>query len=149
MNQPKYSILEIERRWFVNWNVVSQLVDQEFTLIEDQFLCGGSIRLRKMTQPNGKSVFKLGKKYQGQKYVQPITNIYLDEQEYEALKQLGGEVLVKRRYKVDSGSIDVPSESSGLQPRFEIEFSSLEECLAYLPPDYVLGEVISGFEKPL
>ena len=78
-------------------------------LVEDLYLPGTGLRLRKVTAPDGTVVFKLGKKYPGAGLSsRPMTNIYLDSAEHDALAALPAVPLVKRRYDVGGGfAIDV------------------------------------------
>jgi len=78
-------------------------------LIEDRYLPGTALRLRRVTAPDGSVVHKLGKKYPGTSLSsRPMTNIYLSTAEYEALAALSAVSLVKRRYEVGEGfAIDV------------------------------------------
>jgi CYTH domain-containing protein len=73
-----------------------------FTRIIDHYLPSTRLRLRRIESPGGEILqCKLGQKYQAehlQSYQTIITNIYLDEAEYEILTTLGGTLLVKRRY---------------------------------------------------
>jgi CYTH domain-containing protein len=73
-------------------------------LIEDLYLPGTNLRLRKVTAPDGAVTCKLGKKYPGAGLSsRPMTNIYLDTAEYGALAALPAASLVKRRFDVDDG----------------------------------------------
>jgi len=78
-------------------------------LIEDRYLPGTALRLRRVTAPDGSVVHKLGKKYPGTSLSsRPMTNIYLDAVEYAALAALPAALLVKRRHDVAGGfAIDV------------------------------------------
>jgi len=78
-------------------------------LIEDRYLPGTALRLRRVIAPDGSVVHKLGKKYPGMSLSsRPMTNIYLDAADYDALAVLPAAVLVKRRHDVGGGfAIDV------------------------------------------
>lgn len=78
-------------------------------LIEDRYLPGTGLRLRRVTAPDGSVVHKLGKKYPGAGLSsRPMTNIYLDAAEYGALAALRAAMLVKWRHEVGGGfAIDV------------------------------------------
>lgn len=59
-----------------------------------------------MTTPDGSVVHKLGKKYPGTSLSsRPMTNIYLDAADYDALAVLPAAVLVKRRHDVGGGFV--------------------------------------------
>jgi len=73
-------------------------------LIEDRYLPGTGLRLRRVTAPDGSVVHKLGKKYPGAGLSsRPMTNIYLDEAEYDVLAALPAAVLVKWRHDIGGG----------------------------------------------
>ena len=75
-------------------------------LIEDRYLPGTQLRLRKVTASDAPPVFKLGKKYPGPGLsMRPMTNIYLDAAEYDVLATLPAATLVKRRHDVAGGFV--------------------------------------------
>lgn len=128
----KYSLPEIERRWIVD---LSQVELKEFVEIEDLYIEGTRLRLRKMGDP---AVYKLCKKYGKVNLLsEPISNLYLTEDEWLVLRDLPGRVVKKRRYRYAEGSIDI---YAGLSI-YEVEFSSEEEAEAYIAPAFVLEEI--------
>lgn len=140
-DHPKYSLPEIERRWLVAPNELSMLEGQPYREIEDLYVDGTRLRLRKISSTNGEVVFKFCKKYgQRSPLSQPITNLYLSKEEYQALAQLSGKVTRKRRYAVAGGSVDV-YEGTPVIAVFEIEFASEQEAACYQPPSFVSEEV--------
>lgn len=138
---PKYAGLEIERRWTVDPARMPDMVALPFRRITDLYLRGSRLRLRR--EDGERAVFKLCKKYgpvtDG---VEPITNVYLSEEEYLALSGLPGDRSVKRRYRTHGGALDV-YERPPDEVVFEVEFATREEARAYTPPDFV-GEEITG-----
>ena len=141
MSQPKYALLEIERRWLVR-EPVHDLVDGVLGRdIEDRYLPGTRLRLRKVTSHDGTVEWKFCKKYgtDGQ-FAEPITNIYLSESEYATLAQLPARVVLKKRYVVAHGAIDVYSQPAGVII-FEAEFQSSAEASSFEPPSFVAKEV--------
>ncbi|MGN6818229.1 MAG: hypothetical protein ACTHJR_06110 [Sphingomonas sp.] len=106
---PKYSIAERERRFLVDRATMPALDAATARLIEDLYLPGTGLRLRKVTAPGAPPVFKLGKKYPGAGLSsRPMTNIYLDAAEHAVLSALPAAPLVKRRHDVGNGfAIDV------------------------------------------
>jgi hypothetical protein len=60
---PKYSRLEIERRWLVDASAVD-LANAEVCEIDDLYIANSHLRLRKISAPDV-VVFKLCKKYGG------------------------------------------------------------------------------------
>ena len=103
MKIPKYAQLEIERRMLIPSERVPDLSELPYADIEDRYLNGGRLRLRKVTEfGETESVYKLCKKYGPTgNYEEPIVNIYLTVQEYESLRFLPGFDLVKRRYRYE------------------------------------------------
>ena len=71
--------------------------------IEDRYLNGGRLRLRKVTEAGAaESTYKLCKKYGPVgAYEEPIVNLYLTAEEYESLHILPGLDLRKRRYRYE------------------------------------------------
>ena len=106
---PKYSLIERERRFLVDPDLMPTLDSAMARLIEDRYLPGTALRLRRVTAPDGSVVHKLGKKYPGAGLSsRPMANIYLDAAEYRALAALPAAMLVKRRHDVGDGfAIDV------------------------------------------
>ena len=100
---PKYALPEIERRMRVRPEDVPDLHDLPFDLIADRYFDFGRMRLRKITPGSGgPATFKLCKKYGAtHAYTEPIVNIYLEEAEYAALRQLPGNDLLKRSYRLE------------------------------------------------
>jgi CYTH domain-containing protein len=141
--QPKYSLCEIERRWLVPQESLKTLQLVDPIEIEDRYITESRLRLRKMTSADGDVVYKFCKKYGKQtKLSEPITNLYLSENEYEVLRRLSGKSVRKRRYKLVGGSVDI--DENDLQTIvFEIEFESEREAREYVPPKFV-GEEITG-----
>ena len=137
---PKYALAECERRWRVDLRAVGSLASLPFREIDDVYLRDTWLRLRKVRSAEG-VVFKLGKKY-GRKPdgVEPITNIYLTEQEYAALSLLPGHAVSKRRYALGEGALDVYEGPVPLA-FFEREFASAAEAAAFEPPPFALEEV--------
>src|SRR5580693_6584865 len=100
MQTPKYALLENERRFLVT--KVPDLTGAHVRLIEDLYLQGGRLRLRKVTHFDGAAnEFKLCKKYGSPDPVSgPIVNIYLTAVEHASLADLPGRPLRKRRHRV-------------------------------------------------
>lgn len=128
----KYSRSEIERRWFVDLDAIGPLEDVPFRRIVDRSIHGTRLRLRRV-EDDGETLYKLGQKENGR-----ITNIYLNQAEYNLLAELPANVLVKRRYAIAGGSLDLPE--GDLSPRWELEFSSVGEAEAFSPPPFVTTE---------
>jgi CYTH domain-containing protein len=97
----KYARVESERRYLLG-ALPEGVNPDDYHLIEDAYIEGTRLRLRRMAAPGGGvTALKLTQKYRSD--AQPdeettITNLYLTGAEYERLKILGGRVLIKRRY---------------------------------------------------
>ena len=101
MSSFKYAQIEYERRFLLR-QLPTDLDHNDFTRIDDVYIPGTRLRLRKMTSPSGEIMaLKLT-----QKYSQPdlpatetiITNFYLNEAEYRELAVLNGRSLSKYRH---------------------------------------------------
>ncbi|HWU72132.1 MAG TPA: hypothetical protein VN137_01515 [Sphingomonas sp.] len=112
-------------------------------LIEDRYLPGTALRLRRVTAPDGSVVHKLGKKYPGAGLSsRPMTNIYLDAAEYAALAALPAALLVKRRYDVGGGfAIDVFEGALAGLMLAEISADDDAELAAIVAPSWCAAEV--------
>jgi len=139
---PKYAQLELERRWLVpraQLPAVEQLVPR---LIDDRYLDGGRLRLRRVLAAAGETLFKLGKKYEARPgQSEYVVSVYLTAHEYAALAQLPGYAVRKRRYAFAGGSLDIYEQPEHEFSIFEVEFGSLEEMSGYVPPAFVDQEV--------
>ena len=112
-------------------------------LIEDRYVPGTALRLRRVTAPDGSVVHKLGKKYPGAGLSsRPMTNIYLDAAEYVALAALPAALVGKRRQDVGGGfAIDVfEGALSGLMLA-EISADDDAELAAIVVPSWCSVEV--------
>ncbi|HEX7693969.1 MAG TPA: hypothetical protein VF409_05740 [Sphingomonas sp.] len=112
-------------------------------MIEDLYLPGTGLRLRKVTAPDGTIVFKLGKKYPGSGLSsRPMTNIYLDAAEHAALAALPAAPLAKRRYDMGGGvAIDVFEGPLAGLVLAEISADDDAELAAIVVPPWCVAEV--------
>jgi CYTH domain-containing protein len=139
---PKYSLQEIERRWLADASRLGDYQSFPHLTIQDRYLTGTGLRLRKMQPDGGETVYKLGKKYgRNGSYAEPITNIYLSPQEYVALAELDGRSVRKIRYAFAGGSLDLYSNPNDGLIIFELEFSSIEAARQCVPPAFVREEI--------
>jgi len=139
---PKYSLLEIERRWLVNTSQVGPLDQLPARRIEDLYISGTRLRLRKMESPDGSVVYKLAKKYGARDGCsEPITNLYLTSDEHGLLSRLTGSRVEKTRYSILGGALDVYTFPHSGLAIFEHEFPTEEAARTYLPPPFVTEEV--------
>lgn len=112
-------------------------------LIEDRYVPGTALRLRRVTAPDGSVVHKLGKKYPGAGLSsRPMTNIYLDAAEYAALAALPAALLFKRRHDVGGGfAIDVFEGALAGLMLAEISTDDDAELAAIVVPSWCSVEV--------
>jgi hypothetical protein len=142
MELPRYSKLELERRWLADPGRLPDLAGLAFRRIEDLYLDGGRVRLRAITHPGGARELKLGKKYERTHPAGgPITTLYLTESEYAAFAGLSGARLVKRRYTVSGFSLDAFEEVLTGLLLAEVEVESPEALGGIEPPPWGRCEV--------
>lgn len=143
MELPRYSKLELERRWLVDASRLPDLTGRPFRRIEDLYLDGGRLRLRAITyQPGGRRVLKLGKKYERTHPAGgPITTLYLSEEEYALLAGLPGAPLAKRRYAVEGVSVDFFEDVLAGLVLAEVEADDPAALAAIRPPSWAAQEV--------
>jgi len=138
---PKYSKLELERRWLLNFERLPEFPDEQATHIKDKYLKDSLIRLRVMTAAE-RVVYKLCKKYPAVKGVfQPVTNIYLTATEFALFNELDGKVVEKLRYPLAEGSLDVYTQAKQKHYIYEVEFESIAAANAYVAPEFALEEI--------
>ena len=106
--QPKYSLIERERRWLVRHDLLPPLPTAH-RLIEDRYIIGTRLRLRRITHSDSGAVqCKLTRKYASDDpAARPIVTAYLDAAEHDVVAALPAQALVKRRHHVAGFSIDV------------------------------------------
>lgn len=144
--RPKYACIERERRWLVDPARRPQL-SPEFVLIEDRYITGTRLRLRRMTDRAGdRMVLKLTKKYDSaDPLARPIVTAYLSDAEFALFAQLPAAALSKRRYAVvDNGlafSIDqFVGDLAGLELA-EIEAADDSALRSVPSPDWTIRDV--------
>lgn len=145
--RPKYAVLERERRWLVDGAAGPDLAGLDHVRIEDRYIDGSRLRLRRMSRPDGTwESRKLTKKYETAiPSVRPIVTAYLTAAEYALLAALPGRDLVKRRYRVPDGagewSLDLfegPLAGLALVEREEADDAALA---AMAPPPWARREI--------
>jgi CYTH domain-containing protein len=145
---PKYAHWVAERRFLVDGANMPSLDAAAARLIEDLYIDGGRLRLRKTTMPGGaEAEFKLAKKYAPDNpMIGPMTNLYLNAEEYVALSGLPGARLRKRRHKVGAFVVDV--FEGGLQGLIlaECEASNRMAAMAFDVPAWCVREVTTEAE---
>jgi CYTH domain-containing protein len=147
MGEPKYARLELERRWLVDISTRPALDGHRMTVIEDRYIQGTRMRLRRMTRPDlGEVKWKLTKKYEcGDPSARPIVTAYVTEAEYDLLRSLPSRELAKRRFHlpIDGRYWSVDLFEGPLQGLETIECEAEDEVAlaALVPPDWALREV--------
>ncbi|QDV18216.1 hypothetical protein Pan153_28730 [Gimesia panareensis] len=148
-SRPKYSQLEIERRWLVDKRLLPDLALLPVRMITDKYLDSGRLRLRKIA--GGDEVqYKLCKKYgKCSEISEPITNLYLSAEEYELLSVLPGKTLVRQRFTYLFQ--DVPFSINVVVGKsafviVEREFASEAEADVCEPPPFCTEEVSGRVE---
>ena len=145
---PKYAHWVAERRFLVDGRGVPALDASKSRLIEDLYIDGGRLRLRKITMPGGVELeFKLAKKYAPDNpMIGPMTNLYLNAEEYAVLNVLPGARLSKRRHKVASFVVDVFEGGLKGLVLAECEASNRMAAMAFDVPVWCVREVTSELE---
>ncbi len=131
----KYSHVERERRFLVDPARRPDLTGRPHILIEDLYIDGTRMRLRRMVaSDSGRVVLKLTKKYEAaDPRARPMVTTYLTAAEYDLLAELPGRPLVKKRFPRDPFSIDI----------FEGALSGLELAESEQPDDAALAALAS------
>jgi CYTH domain-containing protein len=144
---PKYAHVERERRWIVDPSSRPALDGLPSILIEDRYIDGTRLRLRRMTDSSSSEVaLKLTKKYEADvPLARPVVTAYLNEAEYETFTALPARLVVKRRFHVQDNdrefSVDqFCGELAGLE-LVEIEWPDDEGLRALVPPLWAGREV--------
>ena len=90
LESPKYSHVERERRWLVDRAARPPLDRLAYVTIDDCYIRGSRLRLRRMTDPaSGATSLKLTKKYDcADRLARPIVTSYLSEAEQALLSEL-------------------------------------------------------------
>jgi CYTH domain-containing protein len=131
---PKYAHIERERRFLVDRASRPDLVGLPFVRIEDRYIMGTRLRLRRMSDgATGQVVLKLTKKYEAaDALARAIVTAYLSEAEYDVFAALPARTLRKRRY-----AMTTPHEAFGID-LFEGALEGLELAEIELADDVAL-----------
>lgn len=98
MNQkPKYSSLEIERKWTVSKELLPDISKLNRIRVTDKYYPGTRTRLRKIEYTQNDEVkYKLTKKYgKITPQAEPLTTLYLSKFEYDLFNKNEGYLLIK------------------------------------------------------
>ena len=144
---PKYAHIERERRWLVDPRARPPLDGRPFVAIDDRYIRGTRLRLRRMSDgATGAQSLKLTKKYEcDDALARPIVTAYLSEGEHALLATLDADPLAKRRYRLSEDgvewSLDVfAGPLAGLE-LLEIEAADGAALVALRPPSWAIREV--------
>jgi CYTH domain-containing protein len=110
----KYARPELERRWLLD-AVPDDVVPK--ARIEDRYVDGTRLRVRRVALADGSVVWKFGQKVRVDEDDPSevwLTNLYLDEAEYELLAALPGHDLVKERFDWPGTGCSVDVFADGL-----------------------------------
>ncbi len=143
--EPKYARFELERRWLVDPTARPALEGLDCTLIEDRYIDGTRLRLRRMTRGT-RTVRKLTKKYEtSQAQARPIVTAYLTEDEYRVFAALPAWAMRKRRYHLPVAdrywSLDVFEGALAGLELVEAEAVDDVALAALVPPVWAAKEV--------
>lgn len=142
---PPYSKPEYERRWLVSAEAALEDQAERERGIEDRYIQGTRLRLRKVTESGQATIYKLGKKYEPQAFgSHHVVSTYLSEAEYQVFACLPARTARKQRFTVHGGALDVYEQPyQGLRV-FEVDFSSAEEAENYEPPQGIGQEITNA-----
>jgi len=138
----KYARVELERRFLlagVPAGDVLRVVD-----IDDRYLDGTRVRLRRQAERGGETIYKLTQKVpaRGPHGEQgTLTTFYLSPEEHDVFAALPGARLRKTRMSIAPYGVDVfagPLEGLVLA---EAEFASAKEAAAFVPAAFCVVEV--------
>ena len=126
----KYARPEFERKFLLGQ--MPPDLPSAYRLIEDRYLENTTLRLRRITDPEGRVLsLKLNQKRRDEFGTLWITSLYLSEAEYRMMETLPTATLRKRRYTLITGTRPVAIDVIPLPARelclAEIEGSSNEE----------------------
>lgn len=139
---PKYSRPEIERRWRVPLEVALGLPVERVRIVDDLYLAGGRLRLRRIQVAGGEAVYKLGKKYVGADGA-PLASVsvYLSYEEYLSLAGQPGRSSCKERRSMAQGALDVYRWPALDFAVFEREYDTPQAALLDAAPPFAQAEI--------
>jgi CYTH domain-containing protein len=143
MASSKYARVEIERRFLLagvpEGSTVTAVHD-----IDDRYLDGTRIRLRRMALRGGATQLKLTQKLadpDGRGVQGVLTTFYLSEEEHAALAALPAATLSKSRLSIPPYGVDVFGGALAGLCLAEVELGSADEAAALRPAGFCLAEV--------
>jgi len=147
MSAPKYARIEFERRWLVNPAEHPRLDKMSATRIEDRYIDGTRLRLRRMSRADVAEIkWKLTRKYEcDDPAARPIVTTYLTEAEFGLLRTLPARALTKMRYHLPIGgrfwSLDLFEASLAGLAILEAEAEDAAALAALVPPQWAAKEI--------
>jgi CYTH domain-containing protein len=147
VNIPKYSRLEVERRFLVAPAQRPDVSMLPYRTITDRYVADSCLRLRSVRASDGAHVeYRFCKKYaRDAPSMGPIVNMMLTAREYEILLALPARQLRKRRYYVEYAGVrfalDVFLDALDGLVLCEVETESEESIKAVQPPNWAALEV--------
>ncbi len=143
---PKYSKLEVERRFLVDTSKLPPFDRTQGRLIDDLYLEESRLRLRSIRSNGSDLEYKLCKKYGSAALgLEPVVNIYLSVQEHAMLAALPGFKLRKRRFRLTEpcATFGIDFFENALEGLVlaEVEAVTLAEATAIAPPGWMIREV--------
>jgi CYTH domain-containing protein len=139
----KYARAEIERR-FLLAGVPDGAEIGAVRRIDDRYLDGTRLRLRRMAERDGPTELKLTQKLaapDGQGLQGALTTIYLSEAEHAVLAALPGAHLAKSRLSIGPYGVDVFAGHLDGLVLAEVEFASAADAAAFAPAAFCHAEL--------
>jgi CYTH domain-containing protein len=139
----KYARTEIERR-FLLAGVPDGADVLAVNEIDDRYLDGTRLRLRRMAQVGGPTALKLTQKLpapDGHGRQGALTTLYVSEDEYAALAALPAATLSKTRLSLAPYGVDVFRGHLDGLCLAEVEFESEQDAAAFRPAAFCRAEV--------
>lgn len=143
MQPTKYARIEIERR-FLLAGVPEGAEITVVNEIDDRYLDGTRLRLRRMAEVSGSTQIKLTQKRpdpDGRARQGELTTIYLSEAEHAVFAHLPAAPLRKSRLSVGPYGVDVFHGALAGLVLAEAEFGSVEDAEAHAPATFCRAEV--------
>ncbi len=144
---PKYAHIERERRFLIDRASRPDLAGLPFVRIEDRYIEGTRLRLRRMRDSTtGLVVLKLTKKYEAADMLaRQIVTAYLTEAEFDVFASLPAFPLSKRRYTVEAreGEFGIDLFEGALDglELGEIELADDAALRALVAPSWAIADV--------
>lgn len=143
--QPHHKHARVEReRRFVLKQIPGDIIVKRARRITDRYIEGTALRLRQISEEDGRAIFKLTQKISARANGAQrgfITSMYLNQDEFWMLAQLPSRKLSKTRYSVAPFAIDVFEATLQGLVMAEAEFDSAAAAEALVIPPFIAREV--------